>query len=118
MPYPVKGLRMPTRPLAVWIIVAMAIGVALYQFPTYRIPWAYSPIYFIGCGLLTYGFYAGARWAFVVNVLTAWIFPYETYLGVKGTLHGSTLSVLQFISLGLMFWSWEFYWKKAKGGTP
>lgn len=103
---------MRERPLAVWIVVAMAIGVALYQFPTYHIPWKYAPIYFIGCGLLTYGFYAGARWAFVVNVVTAWIFPYETLIGVKAPLHGTTLTVLQFISLGLMCWSWDFYWKK------
>lgn len=103
---------MVSRPWAVWVVVAMATGVALYQFPTYRIPAMYAPLYFLGCGLLIWGFFAGARWAFVVNVITAWIFPFETYIGVKAPVHGTTLSILHFISLGLLVYSWRFYWKR------
>lgn len=108
---------MTNRPLAVWIVVAMTTTVALYQFPTYRIPTVYAPLYFLGCGALIYGFYAGARWAFVVNAITVWIFPFETYLGVKAPLHGTTLSVLHVIALALLIQSRDFFWKKPPAAT-
>jgi len=103
------------RPLAVWIVVLMTAGVALFQFPFYHIPWVYSPLYFLGCGALVYGFYSGARWAFVVSVVTVWIFPFETYIGVKPPLRGTILCILHFVSLALLVYSWRYYWKRSGG---
>lgn len=104
---------MPQRPIAVWIVVVMTTCVALYQFPKYNIPVMYSPLYFLGCGTLIYGFYSGARWAFVVSVVTVWIFPFETYIGIKPPLRGSILSVLHFVSLGLLVYEWRFFWRRG-----
>jgi hypothetical protein len=96
-----------TPPWPVLLVVLMTIGAAVFQFPFYRMPWGYSPLYFLVVGLLAGGIYAGARWAFVVDVITVWIFPFETLVGVKPPIRGSVLSVLHIIAVVLRVISWR-----------
>ena len=107
---------MPQRPIAVWMVVVMTTAAALYQFPHYKFPVVYSPLYFLACGTLIYGFYSGARWAFVVNVVTVWIFPFETYIGIKPMERGSILSVLHVVSVALLVYEWRYFWRRGADG--
>lgn len=103
--------RLRDAPAAVWIVVAMSAATAVYQYPTYTPPPPLVP-YVIGCGLLILGFAIGARWAFVVCMATLWIFPVETFVGIKAPLHGTTLSILHAVAAGLLAVSWRHYWKR------
>lgn len=117
--------KMRHAPLAVWVVVAMMIGTATYQYPTYRIsrtiPGAGSvapevvkeklPLtpYVIGVGLLVLGVAAGMRWAVYFNIATVWIFPLETLLGVKAPLHGATLAALHIVAVLLLLRSRGYF---------
>jgi len=105
---------MPRPPWQAVAVALMTAGVAVFQFPFYNIPWLFAPLYFVGCGLLAWGFYAGWRVAFVINVVTVWIFPLETYLGIKPLLRGSALSVLHVIALVLLVAAWQHYWNRRE----
>lgn len=127
--------RLRRVPVLVWIVVAMMTATTVYQYPTYGINRPARPgetatrerdgvpmvreclpllPYALGTGLLILGTALGARWAFVVNVVTVWIFPLETAMGIKGTLHGSTLSVLHVIAVILLGLSWRYFWKRPQ----
>lgn len=67
-------------------------------------------LYVLGTGSLILGFTLGARWAFVFCFLSAWIFPLETIMAIKGALHGWTLTALQFVSLALLYHARDYYW--------
>lgn len=126
--------RLRAIPLAVWLVTMMMTGTAIYQYPTYGIPrpaqeqetpdftregipMVKDPLplapYALGTGLLILGTLLGFRWAFVLNVATVWIFPVETVLGIKGALHGSTLSVLHLVAVALLALSSKYYWRKT-----
>lgn len=105
--------RLRGAPWPVWIVVLLSTGTAIYQYPTYTPSPPLVP-YVLGCGLLVLGFGVGARWAFVVCAATIWIFPLETAIGIKAPLHGSTLTVLHVVAMGLLTLSWRYYWEKPK----
>lgn len=126
--------RLRDIPLGVWLVTLMMTGTAIYQYPTYGIarpaqaqetpdftregiPMVKEPLplppYALGTGLLILGTLLGFRWAFVLNIATVWIFPVETVLGIKGALHGSTLSVLHLVAVALLAMNWNYYWRKA-----
>jgi len=108
-------VRAAHAPLAVWLVVLMSTATAAYQYPTYGIKRivplfdaAGAPAgelavrdklplvpYVLGTGLLILGTAFGARWAFVFNAATVWIFPLETWLGIKQPLHGSILAAFR-----------------------
>jgi hypothetical protein len=99
-------------PWSVWLVVLMSTCVAVSQYPTYNPIPPLIP-YVLGTGLLIVSFAIGARWAFVFCFLTAWIFPLETWLGIKGMLHGGTLSALHFLSLLLLYHGRAYFWGRS-----
>jgi len=126
-------VRAAHAPLAVWLVVLMSTATAAYQYPTYGIKRmvpqfdaAGAPAgelavrdklplvpYVLGTGLLILGTAFGARWAFVFNAATVWIFPLETWLGIKQPLHGSILSLLHLLALALLVLSWRYFWRRS-----
>ena len=129
--------RAAHAPLAVWLVVLMSTATAAYQYPTYGIkrmvpqfdaagaPAGENAIreklpllpYVFGTGLLILATAFGARWAFVFNAATVWIFPLETWLGVKQPLHGSILSLLHLLALALLLLSWRYFWTRPHRKT-
>jgi len=125
--------RAAHAPLAVWLVVLMSTATAAYQYPTYGIkrtvpqfdaagaPAGVTTVrerlplapYVLGTGLLILGTAVGARWAFVLTAATVWIFPLETWLGIKQPLHGSILSVLHLLALALLVLSWPYFSRRS-----
>ncbi|MBI1317398.1 MAG: hypothetical protein GC168_00430 [Candidatus Hydrogenedens sp.] len=119
-------------PLAIWLIALSTTAVAMYQYPLYSYPKTVQQVddagnpagettvreklplvpYVLGVGFLIFCTTIGTRWAFVFNVLTVWIFPYETLIGVKPPLRGTILTLLHAAAVILLFVYWRYYWKK------
>lgn len=104
-------------PWQVWVVLAISLGMAIALYPIdhiYRAPLWFQPVYLALCVALLYGCYAGHRWVFVVNLLSAWIFPFETWKGIKAPITGSVLTVAQLTCLILLFLAWRYFWTKPK----
>lgn len=106
------------RPLALWVVLAMSLVVSVYLIPVDRIHGWFLPVYLVLCGLILWGLWAGARWVFVLNVLTVWIFPFETWVGIKKWPAGVILSGLHVVGVVvLVAGCWAYFWGRGKGGV-
>lgn len=116
-------LRAMNNPLArrppwgIVLVVALTLGAAVYQVPHYRVPPEYQlPVFggiIVFVAALAAGIYTGGRWAFVVDLLTVWIFPYETFIGVKPMPRGAILSALHIVAVIILIIHWQYFWKRS-----
>ena len=90
----------------------LAAALALALFKIDHIPWKGAPIYFPLCALYVYALYRGHRWTFVLNLLAIWIFPFETWRGIKQPVTGCILTAAQIAGTLLLISAWRYYWKR------
>lgn len=102
-------------PIQVKIVCALAAAMAIALFWIDHIPRhgvVLQVVYFPLCAGYVYALYRGHRWAFLVNVLTLWIFPLETWKGIKAPVTGSVLALTQLVGTVLLIFAWGYYWRR------
>ena len=107
------SLYLPHRPWQIWAVVALTLVACIMLVPLDHIPQRSVRVmaFFAAlCFLMLSGFYTGARWAFVVSILTLWIFPYETWRGIKPPVAGSILCLMHLSSVLLLLSCWRYIW--------
>lgn len=121
MPNSIQRLLHQRPPWPVLLVVAMTAAAAILQFPYYRVPESFAPyfpwLYFSFITLLCFGIYIGSRVAFVFDVITVWIFPLETVMGIKPPLRGTLLSLSHIVAVVLLCICWRYFWQK-RGESP
>ena len=111
---------LPKPPWTMWLVVALTICATVYQYPHWRVPAENQPVFLAAIiaivTALSLGVLYGGRWAFVVNYLTVWIFPFETYyLGIKPIFRGSLLTAAHVLAAVLLAISWQYFWSRRAG---